>query len=236
MVVPDQVGFGKSSKPDVAYSFYRMGRHTAALLDSLGVARAAVVGHSMGGMVAARFALMHPERVTHLVLENPIGLEDYADKVPYVPTEQLYRSELGKTEAGIRAYHRQYYVEWRPAYEAYVQVHARWTRSGVYPQLARVSAATAQMIYEQPVVDDFPLVQAPTLLVIGQEDRTAIGKDRGSGAAREALGQYPALGRAAAEAIPNARLVPLEDVGHVPHFEAPDAFHRALLAFLGAGG
>jgi len=232
VIVPDQIGFGKSSKPDIPYSFHRMALHTAMLLDSLGVREVAVVAHSMGGMVGARFALMYPERVTHLVLENPIGLEDYRGKIPYAPTEQLYRDELAQTEEAIRNYHKTYYVEWRPEYDRYVQIQYRWTLSGEYPRLARVAALTSQMIYEQPVIHEFPLIRARTLLVIGQADRTAPGKNRVGTAVRATLGAYPELGRAAAAAIPNATLVPLENVGHIPHFEAPRQFHEALLAFL----
>lgn len=232
VIVPDQIGFGKSSKPEMAYSFHEMARHTKALLDQLGVKQTAVVGHSMGGMVAARFALMYPDTVTRLVLEDPIGLEDYRMKVPYTPTEQLFAAELKTTEASIRNYHKSYYVEWKPEYDEYVQVPFRQTLSGDYPRLAKVSALTSQMIYQQPVVHEFPLVRARTLLVIGQQDRTAPGKNRATPAVQKTLGNYPELGRAAARAIPGASLVPLEGVGHIPHFEAPERFHKELLGFL----
>ncbi len=232
VIVPDQIGFGKSSKPQIPYSFHQMARHTARLLDRLEIDRVAVVGHSMGGMVATRFTLMYPQRVTHLVLENPIGLEDYREKIPYATTEQLYEAELAQTEEGIRNYHKTYYVQWRPEYEQYVQVHYRWTLSGEYPRLARASALTGQMIYEQPVVHEFPLIRPPALLVIGQEDRTAVGRNRAPADVRPSLGQYPQLGRAAARAIPRAKLVELENVGHIPHFESPQRFHEALLSFL----
>ena len=83
VIIPDQVGFGKSSKPDYfQYSFQQLALNTKALLDSLGVEKTAVLGHSMGGMLATRFALMFPERTTKLILENPIGLEDWKLKVP----------------------------------------------------------------------------------------------------------------------------------------------------------
>src|ERR1700722_9907399 len=77
VIVPDQVGWGKSPKPDIRYSFQLLATNTAHLLDTLGIKKVAVVGHSTGGMLAVRFALMYPERVTQLVLEDPIGLEDY---------------------------------------------------------------------------------------------------------------------------------------------------------------
>ena len=232
VVVPDQLGFGKSSKPDMAYSFHQMAFQTKSLLDALGIRKTAVVGHSMGGMLATRFALMYPDVTTHLVLENPIGLEDYKIKVPYAPTEALYRNTLQATEAGIRKYQESYYVTWKPEYEDYVQVQYRWTLSGEYPRLAWSSALTEQMIYQQPVVYEFPLVKPRTLLVIGEEDRTVVGRNRVKPEDLPTLGQYPTLAKKTAQAIPNSRLELLPKIGHIPHFEAKERFHDLLLGFL----
>jgi pimeloyl-ACP methyl ester carboxylesterase len=88
VIVPDQIGFGKSAKPDyLQYSFHQLARNTKKLLDTLGVQKTAVLGHSMGGMLATRFALMYPETTEKLILENPIGLEDYKRFIPYKPIE-----------------------------------------------------------------------------------------------------------------------------------------------------
>src|ERR1700753_3033020 len=72
VVVPDQVGFGKSSKPLIHYSFHQLARWNKVLLDSLGIAKVTVLGHSMGGMLATRFALLYPGTVEKLLLEDPI--------------------------------------------------------------------------------------------------------------------------------------------------------------------
>lgn len=233
-IVPDQIGFGKSSKPDLHYSFHLLAANTRLLLDSLGVQRPVIVGHSMGGMIATRFALMYPEFASKLVLENPIGLEDYKEKAPYVPTQTLYDQQLGQTEEQIWLYQRAYYANPKPAYEEYVRVPARQMASGEYPRLAWSAALTSQMIYEQPVSHEFALVRLPTLLVIGQSDRTAIGKERVLPEVAATMGNYPELGRRVAKEIPNARLVEIENCGHIPHFEAPEKFHAALLEFLNA--
>jgi pimeloyl-ACP methyl ester carboxylesterase len=232
VIVPDQIGFGKSAKPNIHYSFHLLALNTKKLLDTLGVKKIAVVGHSMGGMLATRFALMYPESVTRLVLENPIGLEDYRVFVPYMSIEDLYKNELNAIEESVRKYHRTYYVQWRPEYDEYVRVTAGWKLSGEHPRLAMSSALTYQMIYEQPVCHEFPFIQAKTLLVIGQADRTVVGKARVRKDLLSKVGQYPELGKKTAGLIPRATLIELSNVGHIPHFEAADRFHQELLAFL----
>jgi pimeloyl-ACP methyl ester carboxylesterase len=72
VVAPDQIGWGKSSKPDIHYSFQLFASNTAILLDHLGVGQVSVLGYSTGGTTATRFTLMNPDRVTHLILEDPL--------------------------------------------------------------------------------------------------------------------------------------------------------------------
>lgn len=91
VVVPDQIGFCRSTKP-AAYqmSLHQLGANTHALLDSIGVTRPILVGHSMGGMLAARYALSFPAATAALVLVNPIGLEDWSAKgVPPSTIDEL---------------------------------------------------------------------------------------------------------------------------------------------------
>jgi pimeloyl-ACP methyl ester carboxylesterase len=232
VIVPDQLGFGKSSKPNLHYTFELLAGNTKKLLDELGVARVVVVGHSMGGMLATRFVLMYPQVATHLVLENPIGLEDYREKVPYQSVETNYKNTLGQSEESLRKFIGSYFAHWKDAYEPYVQVPYRWTLSSEYPRYALASALTYDMIYTQPIAHDLPLVRTPTLLVIGQSDRTVVGRQLVSKEILATLGNWPELGKKAAAAIPGARLVPVPDVGHIPHLEAPDKFNEAVLGFL----
>ena len=88
------------------------------------------------------------------------------------------------------------------------------------------------MIYEQPVCHEFGEVKAKTLLVIGQADRTVVGKAPVKKELLPTVGQYPALGRKTAALIPNAKLVELANVGHIPHMEMKDKLHEVLLNFL----
>jgi pimeloyl-ACP methyl ester carboxylesterase len=232
VIVPDQIGFGKSSKPNIHYSFQLLAANTKRLVESLGMKKLTVVGHSMGGMLATRFALMYPETVTQLILENPIGLEDYRELVPYLPLDEAYKNELNASEQGIRAYIRSYFVTWKPEYEELVTVALRMRLSGEYPRQALSAALTYQMIYEQPVCHEFGALLAKTLLIIGQSDRTVVGKARLRKELLPIAGQYPELGRKTARLIPHSRLVEVPNVGHIPHLEAKERFHQELLAFL----
>jgi len=235
VVVPDQIGFGKSTKPAAfQFSFQVLADTTRALLESLHVDRVTVVGHSMGGMLATRFALMFPERVEKLVLVNPIGLEDWKTVVPYRSIDQAYAEELRATPETIRNYQRtSYYAgRWEPEYEKLIALHAGWTRHPEYPRVAWCAALTSDMVFTQPVVYEFPRVRAPTLLIIGQRDRTAIGRAWAPKDVAAKLGDYPALGRKAAAAIPGAQLVEIEGAGHLPQVEAFERYRSALLEFL----
>ena len=236
-IAPDQIGFGKSSKPTtVTYSFHEMTRHTRALLDHLHVERAVVVGHSMGGMVATRFALSAPERTTGLVLVNPIGLEDWQRVVPYASIAATTESELDREPEDVRRYMEASYFDgrWDEAYDPLLAIQVGWLRGPDSAAMARVSALTYDMIFTQPVLYEWPDLEVPTLLIIGQRDRTALGRDRVSEEVGAQLGLYPELGRRAAERIPGAELVELDDVGHVPQFEAFDPYMAALRSFVDA--
>jgi pimeloyl-ACP methyl ester carboxylesterase len=238
VVVPDQVGFCKSSKPaHYQYSFQQLAANTHALLDSLGVQRATIVGHSTGGMLAVRYGLMFPEGAEQLALVNPIGLEDWKTLgVPSLGVDGWYARELQATDDRIRNYEKStYYVNrWKPEYERWVQMLAGMNRGPGKEVVAWNSALLYDMIYTQPVVYEFPLLKMPTLLLIGTKDTTAIGKDAAPSEVRPRLGRYEVLGKQAAKQIPRATLVEFPDLGHAPQMQDPAAFHAALLKGLAA--
>ncbi len=235
VIVPDQIGFGKSSKPDhFHYTFQQLARNTAILLDSLDISTAAVLGHSMGGMLATRFALMYPGTTEKLILVNPIGLEDWKLKVPYKPVEWWYENELKKSYESIREYQLKSYYDnqWKPEYDQWVNLLAGWTLNSEYETIAWNAALTYDMIFTQPVVYEFKNISSPTLLIIGTRDRTALGKSLVSPETRKTMGLYEQLGKKTQQAIPDAQLVELDDVGHLPHIEKFDAYIDALISFL----
>jgi len=240
VIAPDQIGFCKSSKPaQYQFSFQQLAGNTHALLESLGVTRATVIGHSTGGMLGVRYALMYPSEVDHLVLVDPIGLEDWkARGVPWQSVDAWYQRELQTTAERIRSYERATYYAgtWEPGYERWVQMLAGMYRGPGRSQVAWDSALLYDMIYTQPVVYELGALRVPVLLIIGDKDTTAIGKDLAPPEVRATLGNYPVLGKAAAAEIPHARLVEFPDLGHAPQIQAPERFHKVLLEGLQTPG
>jgi len=237
VIAPDQIGFCKSSKPErYQYSFQALAENTHALLASLGLSGVVLIGHSTGGMLAARYALMYPDEVATLVLVNPIGLEDWkALGVPALSVDQWIERERGLTAERIRAYEQSTYYagEWRPEYDRWVTMLAGLMQGGGRDIVARNTGLIDDMITTQPVVYEFPLIRVPTLIMIGLKDTTAIGKDAAPPEVKAKLGRYPELAQKTKAAIPGSRLIEFPDAGHAPQIQEPERFNAALIAALG---
>jgi pimeloyl-ACP methyl ester carboxylesterase len=235
VVVPDQIGWGKSSKPDIRYSFHMLAANTAHLLDTLGVGNVDVVGHSTGCMLAVRFTLLYPERVTHLALEGPVGLEDYRLKVPAQTDEKLYEDELNTTVERFQRVYSHYFFHPDPKlWEPLADVAIRVMESGEWPRWAKASALASQMIYQQPVRYEYHLLQPPTLLLVGDHDQTAPLSGYAPPDVRSTMGHIAAMAKVAVKEIPHGSVFEFLDCGHIPHIEYPKVFNETLLKFLGS--
>lgn len=230
VIVPDQIGYGRSSKPVAPYNFNSQARNTFLILQHEKVERVMVVGHSMGGMLAARFATQYPKAVERVVIYNPIGLTDGRFERPMTPIDEAYRQTLQADYQSIRTGLFRYVAHkpsaWNDQFERYTRIRYSWTLSADWPRLAMVQALISQMLYFDPVVYDWPHIQVPTLAFGGAEDLLL-----GTAA------NFQARMKALADAVPNGngRLHLIPGLGHVPHLEAPDQVVPPLLAFLREG-
>jgi pimeloyl-ACP methyl ester carboxylesterase len=221
VVVPDQIGFGRSSKPIIPYNFHDMAANSRKLLQSLGITKAAIFGHSMGGMLAARFSASYPDVVERTILCNPIGLTDVRWERPWRTADEAYKATMAQSheqlyQAFSANIHRYFPNAWKPEYEQYVRILYAPTLSGEWPRLAMVRAIYQQITYLDPVVYDWAHIKAKTLVLGGEQD----GEN------------FPALAKHIADTVPGAQLVLIPNVGHVPHLQVPEVFCRELLKFL----
>ncbi|KAH8887167.1 alpha/beta-hydrolase, partial [Thozetella sp. PMI_491] len=236
VVLPDQIGFCKSTKP-AAYQFSlaQFAYNVNNLLTVLNVSTATIIGHSMGGMLAARYGLLYPDKIDDLVMVDPLGLEDWRSLgEPYLSIDDIYVTEHASNYTTIRTYEQAtYYVgQWDPSYDVWVNMLVNIYKGSQGEAFAFNQALTTDMVLSQPVVYEFPLLKTRTLLIIGDKDNTAIGKAWSPPEVQAKMGHYDVLGKQAAAAIPNCTLVEFPDLGHSPQIQAPDRFYEALFGWL----
>jgi len=238
VVVPDQIGFCRSTKPAVyQMSFHQLAANTRALLRSIGVDRPIVVGHSMGGMLAVRYALSFPEDAAAVLLLNPIGLEDWSAKgVPARTIDELLEEESRIDAARIKSYQQKTYYDgrWRPEFDRWVGMLASMYEGPGRESVMLSQARASDMIFSQPVVHEFPRLDMPVVLMIGERDTTAIGGNRASPEVAATLGRYGELAREAEGRIKGARLITFPALGHAPQIEEPEKFNAAFMDALAA--
>jgi proline iminopeptidase len=233
VVVPDQIGFGKSSKPSGELHFDMLAHNTLALMDHLQIPRFEIVAHSLGGMLGVRLARAAPERIAHLLLAAPIGLEDYRLYVPPTPTETIIANEDRLTADGYRKQLEANYALKLPPEQVTPLIEARFNIKGAadYPRWLRAFVSSAQMIYREPVVHEIPLITVPTLFIMGADDHNAPGKPNAPEALRPQMGHNADLAKALSAQMPAGRAEVLPDAGHLVFLDAPAKFDALMLDF-----
>jgi pimeloyl-ACP methyl ester carboxylesterase len=222
-LVLDQRGHGGTSNPGRAegYTLDGLVADLAAAFDALGLARADLLGHSLGGMVALRFALAHPERVASLVL-----MDTSARPMP-LPIPEPVRAALVKLvhEQGVAALLPG--LRQRPAGELPPSQRRTIERMGPDVFWGRIQrkleamdpvawSALLRVLGEcAPAADRLGEIRCPTLVLVGAEDRPF-------------LAPADELERG----IPGARRVTVEDAAHSPQLENPSAWAAAIRAHL----
>lgn len=204
-------GHGDSSKPRDGYGTADFAGDVVAAMDAIGIGSAAIVGHSMGSLVAQRIAMDRPERVSRLVL---IGA--FATLAGNAAVEELWNDVIAGMrdpidEAFVRAFQRSALT---------MPVAPDFFQSVVAESLklpARVWSSVLGALRSEDHTARLGEIEAPTLILWGDRDAFA---DRGEQAQL-------------AERIPNARLVTYAGVGHTPHWECPGLVARDLTDFLG---
>ena len=230
VIVPDQIGYGKSSKPIAPYTFNSQSRNTWLILQAEQIDKVMLVGHSMGGMLATRFTTQYPRSVERLVVYNPIGLSDGRYSRPMPPIDDVYerilKTDYQSTRASLSRYVGHDPQAWNDEFETYTRIRYSWTLSADWPRLAMVQALISQMLYADPVVYDWAHIHVPTLAFGGAEDLLL-------GPATTFQERMNVL----ASTVPNGNghVLLLPGLGHVPHLEAPETVIPPLVAFLEEG-
>jgi pimeloyl-ACP methyl ester carboxylesterase len=206
----DQIGFGRSDKPLLNYRVSTLVDFLDGFMTELKIQRASLVGNSLGGWVAAAFALKHPERVDRLVLSDAAG---YAALAKTMDPRALHALRLASREdiryLGPLTFHdKRFYQDVDGAFKQRITAGDSYT-------IGRLLDA---MISEDDVVDNrLQRINRPTLVIWGRDDKL-----------------IPlSFGEQFHQEIAHSRLQIIDNCGHMPQVECPDEFATAVLRFLG---
>lgn len=221
VIALDLPGFGESELPNEEISIPGYGRFVDAFLGEIGIERAAIVGNSMGGFIAAEVAISHPSRVEKLVLVSAAGLVRVGNRELYA-LERAARLFHPLTAAFLA---RREHLVRRPKLRARMLYGVVRYPARIAPELAYEVASGAgkpgfldalNAIIAYDFRDRLPEISVPTLIVWGRNDRIV-----------------PVAGAYEYEKlIPNARRVIFEETGHVPMLERPARFNQLVEEFL----
>lgn len=221
----DLPGFGRSGKPDAPYSIGWFVDKVARFLDGKGVARAHLVGNSLGGQIALGFALAHPERVDRLVLAAPAGITNYPplldellavlERAAHFVPGQL-RPQRRVPSSVVRVMLRAIFPSRADLATLYARAYLQTLASDEYPLHLRAVLRALRGSAALPLRHAASEVQAPTLIVWGDHDRV-----------------LPVAGaRALRKRIAAAEMLIYKDSGHCPMIDAAPRFNREVLRFL----
>ena len=209
----DLIGHGESAPPAGTPDLAMFSGQLLGLMDRFGIERAAVVGFSLGGMIARRFALDHPDRLSALaILHSP---HDRSPAERDAVRERVRQTQEHGPSASVDSALERWFT---PAFrkqepELIDQIRKRITRNDpkVYSRIYRVLAEG-----DSEIVQGLERIGCPTLVMTGEDDP----------------GNTPAMARAMAGLIPGARLVVLPGLRHMALAESPPAVNEPLCAFL----
>ncbi len=222
VIIPDQIGFGKSSKVKAyQFSFYQFAFNTKLLMDSLGIEKFDVVGHSMGGMLATHMTYLYPKTVNKLILINPIGLEPYLKYVEFKDPAFFYDIEKKKTAAKMREYQKKNYYDgkWSERYEKLLIPHVGQLNGEDWDLVSWNSALTYGPIFNEDITSKMSEIKNKVFLVIGTRDQTGPGRSWKKPGVNHKLGDYKKLAKRTFKRFPSAKLYELKGLGHMPQFE-----------------
>ena len=209
----DLLGHGESARPTGTPDLAMFSAQLLGLMDCSGIARAAVVGFSLGGMIARRFALDHPDRLSALaILHSP---HDRSPAERSAVRERVRQTREQGPSANLEpALERWFTPAFRaeePEAVALVRTWIMRNDPAVYPQIYRVLAEG-----DAEIAQGLERIACPTLVMTGENDP----------------GNTPAMARAMAGLIPGARLAILPGLRHMALAESPAAVNEPLCTFL----
>ncbi len=229
VIAVDLPGYGKSDKPgSFPYTMEAMADAVLELVDTLGVEKPVLAGHSMGGQTSLSYAIRYPDSLSALVLASPAGFEKFTWRekewfARVMSTEFIKSAPESAIWGSVRQGN---FMHWRPELEWLIEERVRLTKSPEFDAYAYANVRTVRGLSNNDFVrGNLHRVTVPTLIVYGTDDRLIPNPFLHGGETRGIM-EY------GASHIPGAKLVAMKGCGHTVQLDCPEGFNAAAFAFV----
>lgn len=226
VIAVDLPGYGKSGKGAYPYSISFYAEQIKRLADELKIDKFTLVGHSMGGQIGIKFALMFPEKLDKLVLASPAGVEEFlqgqGDWLRSVMTKKGVKTT---TEEGIRRNLAGNFYSWNDKWEWMVEERVRMINAKDFDEFTYTVVRCVNAMLDEPTFDKIKNIKTPTLIVYGRYDGLIPNPYLNPGFTSDVF-------KWGAEQIRGSKLHEIDNCGHMLQIEKPEEFTSAILNFL----
>jgi pimeloyl-ACP methyl ester carboxylesterase len=228
VIAVDLPGYGRSSKGDYPYGMQFYADQLLYLMDELGIDRAVLTGHSMGGQIGITFALAYPERIDALVLAAPAGVEPFDRGAgDWLKSVITINGVMSTPEDAIRRNLSGNFYRFSSKWEWMVEERTRMAKAEAMREFAYTVTRSVDAMLDEPTTDVLADLQVPVLIVYGRYDGLIPNPYLNPGRPADVF-------RAGHSAIPGSVLVEIDKAGHMLQIEQPEAFNQAVRDYLNA--
>jgi pimeloyl-ACP methyl ester carboxylesterase len=226
VIALDLPGYGKSAKGAYPYSMPFFAQVVRLFMEQVGIHKPVVLAHSMGGQIAMRLSLDHPESVEKLVLAAPAGFESFTEEdreffETYMTPEAVMSSDRGDIRDNIE----RNFNQMSPNAEFMIRDRVAVRGADDFEQYAKANVQSVMGMLDGPVVDELDQLSVPTLIVFGEQDALIPNTYLHDLTTQQ-------VAQAGHELIPNSQLKMIPEAGHFVHFEQPSQFNQYVRTFI----
>ena len=227
VVALDLPGFGLSGKDDVPGTMSYYAETVASVMDTLDMETATYVGVSMGGQIGMTLALASPERLNHLVLVSPAGIETFSEQEAAAMKNMTTPEGIANTpDEQVKKNTAANFHEWSDGYAWLIEQREALQQRDDFMAYARANARSVAGMLDAPVRDRLAEIETTTLVLFGAGDKLIPNRYLHPNQSTESVAE------AARSSLPNATVELVDEAGHLLMLEQPAVFHEKLRTWL----
>lgn len=226
VIAIDLPGYGKSQKGEYTYSMSFYADQIKKLIDELKLKNVVYVGHSMGGQIGIVLAIKYPTLLHKLILASPAGFEEFErGEGDWLRSVMTMKGVKSTTEEGIRRNLAMNFYRWDDKWEWMVEERVRMRKATDFDEFAYAVVRCINGMLDEPTFDKLSMIKTPTLVIYGKYDGLIPNSYLNPGFTSDVFEK-------GIKDIKDAKLVEIDNAGHMIQIEKPDEFNKAVLDFL----